>query len=182
MQSIQSECWLNIPNVMTLARILLLPLVVWRYQAGDLSGALVLYLTAMLTDVLDGMIARKTNQVTSLGKLLDPVADKLSLMTLLILFAKSGQIPMWLLSLILIKECALILGSLAALRLGIVVSALPIGKLTTLIFVFSTISRFLALRQLADILLWLSVLFSFAAFVWYAMVLVKRLQKQRVIP
>ena len=62
---------------------------------GDTTGALIVYMTAMLTDALDGIIARKTNQITALGKLLDPIADKLSLVTLLGLFVSNGEIPLW---------------------------------------------------------------------------------------
>ena len=176
MEVIRREKALNLPNALTLLRIALLPFVVWRYVQGDIRGALVIYLLAMLTDVADGVIARRLNQITALGKLLDPLADKLSLFVLLALFVWNGQVSMLPVQLILVKEIILILGSAGALRVGIVVSADPIGKVTTLLFTASMVCRFLSYRALADTLLWLSVLLSFSALVWYALALIKRLK------
>ena len=181
MQSIRSEQALNIPNMLTILRITLLPAIVWRYRLGDLLGALLVYLAAMLTDFLDGVIARRMDQVTALGKLLDPLADKLSLVVLLMLFALDGQISLRLVQIVLLKETILILGSLAALRFGFVVSALPIGKITTLSFVASTVCRLLLLRLAADVLLWLYVLLSFAALVCYSVVLMIRFRAERTV-
>lgn len=177
-EHIRQDKILNVPNVLTLVRILLLPIVVWRFQVGDSTGALIAYLAAMLTDAVDGFIARKFDQVTALGKLLDPIADKLSLLTLLTLFVMDGQIPLWVLGLILVKEAALIVGGGVALRRGIVVYALPIGKVTTVAFIASIVARFLELRTLADVLLGVSVLLAMVALVWYAVDLMKKLGEQ----
>ena len=136
-----------------------------------------LYITAMLTDALDGIIARRFNQITTLGKLLDPVADKLFLLTLLWLFVADGQIPAWLLTVVLIKEAVLIVGSVVALYKGIVVQALPIGKVTTVTFIFSMIARFLSQRTLADILLACSMALSMTALIWYGFVMLKRIKR-----
>lgn len=181
MEGIRRENALNIPNVLTLLRMALMPVIVWCFRRGQMRVALIVYLTAMLSDVADGFIARRFGQITSLGKLLDPIADKLCLLTLLMLFVQHGQIPVWLLHIVLLKETILILGSALALRQGIVVSALPIGKLTTLSFVLSTIARFLALRRTADILLWISIALSIAALIWYSAAFVKKLQIQKAI-
>lgn len=174
------EKTLNIPNLLTMLRIALLPAVVWRFRLGDASGALALYVAAMLTDVLDGVLARKLHQITTLGKLLDPVADKLSLLTLLWLFVADGQISAWLLTVVLIKEAVLIVGSIAALQRGIVVYALPIGKMTTATFIFSMIARFLTRRMLADILLAGSMALSMVSLVWYAFVLMQKMKHTAV--
>lgn len=172
MERIHKEDVLNIPNLLTISRIALLPLIVRCFQSGNVLGTLIIYLIAMLTDAADGLIARRMNQITALGKLLDPIADKLCLLTLLMLFAADGQIPPWLVNLMIMKEAILILGSVAALRMGIVVSALPVGKIATFTFILSTVLRFLALRFLADMFLWLSVVLSFAALIWYGVVLI----------
>lgn len=176
MEWICREHSLNIPNLLTLLRIMLLPGVVWCYRAGNSSGALALYLAAMTTDALDGLVARKLNQITTLGKLLDPVADKLFLLMLLWLFVAEGQIPVWMLTIVVIKETILIAGSAAALHRGIVVHALPIGKATTMTFILSMTARFLSQRFLADLLLGLSLALSLIALVWYSVVLMKRMR------
>ena len=175
MEHLKQEKILNIPNLLTVLRIALLPVVVWRFTVGDRMGALVFYVLAMLTDAVDGIIARRFGQVTSLGKLLDPLADKLSLLTLLGLFVSDVQIPLWVLALILIKEAALVVGGGVALKKGIIVYALPIGKVTTVSFVLSIVARFLNQTVLADVLLWISVVLSMVALVWYGVDLMKKL-------
>ena len=174
-EHIKQDQIINIPNTLTVIRILLLPVVVWRFMVGDATGALIAYLAAMLTDALDGIIARKFNQITALGKLLDPLADKLSLVTLLGLFVSDGQIPLWVLAIIFVKEVTMVIGGGVALKRGIVVYALPIGKVTTVVFVLSIIARFLSWTQIADTLLWISVALSMVALIWYAVDLMKKL-------
>ena len=179
MEHIKQDKIINVPNALTLVRILLLPVVVWRFVLGDTTGALIVYMTAMLTDALDGIIARKTNQITALGKLLDPIADKLSLVTLLGLFVSNGEIPLWVLAIILFKEVMMVIGGVA-LKHGIVVYALPIGKVTTVTFVLSMVARFMSVLPLADILLWISVALSMVALVWYAADLMKKLGLKQI--
>lgn len=181
MERIRRENALNIPNLLTVLRIALMPAIVWCYRRGYARAALVVYLAAMLSDAADGFIARHTGQITAVGKLLDPIADKLCLLTLLAIFAADGQIPIWLVHAVILKEGILILGSAAALKRGIVVSALPIGKVTTFSFVLSTAARFLNLRAAADVFLWISMVLSFAALIGYSMEFVKRMQIQKRI-
>lgn len=180
MEHIRRDKIVNIPNCLTLIRIALLPVVVWRFRKGDSMGALIVYLLAMLTDAVDGFIARRYNQVTALGKLLDPLADKLSLVTLIALFVADGQIPLWLMGIILLKEVAMVVGGAVALKRGIVVYALPIGKITTVAFITSIVVRFLGWRMTADVLLVVSVVLSMVALVWYSLDLMKKLKANDV--
>ena len=180
MEHIRRDKIVNIPNCLTLIRIALLPVVVWRFRKGDSMGALIVYLLAMLTDAVDGFIARRYNQVTALGKLLDPLADKLSLVTLIALFVADGQIPLWLMGIILLKEVAMVVGGAVALKRGIVVYALPIGKITTVAFITSIVVRFLGWRMSADVLLGVSVVLSMVALVWYSLDLMKKLKANDV--
>lgn len=180
MEQIRRERILTIPNILTLVRIALLPAIVWRYQIGDTLGAFLAYVIAMVTDAVDGIIARRFNQITALGKLLDPLADKLSLLTLLGLFVADGQIRLWVLGLILLKEAAMIMGGAVALKRGIVVYALPIGKVTTCAFIASMIMRFIGWTNAADGMMYVSLALSMAALVWYSLVLMKKLREQDV--
>lgn len=181
MQRILKENPLNIPNLLTVLRIVLVPAIIWRYRCADSLGALSLYLLAMLSDAADGMLARKLNQITSAGKLLDPIADKLCMLTMLFLFAQDGQIPLWLFYAAWVKEAILVLGSAVALRQGIVVSALLIGKLATGTFVLSAVLRLLEAKMTADILLWISVALSLAALGRYAVEFCKMFLRENVI-
>ena len=181
MERIQRENALNVPNLLTVLRMALLPAVVWRFRCGDSMGALTLYLISMLTDAADGFLARRWEQITAIGQLLDPIADKLSLVTILVLFVADGQISPWILGAVLLKEGLLVLGSAVALRFGIVVSALPVGKIATLLFVVSTVLRFLSIALLADALLLGSLALSLAALVWYSVVVFREFQIQKAI-
>lgn len=172
-EEIRKDKIINIPNLLTMLRIALLPAVAWRFLKQDTTGALILYLISMLTDALDGVIARKTNQITALGKLLDPIADKLALITLLTLFVVDGQIPIWILVVMLAKEIVMVCGAAVAFKRGIIVYALPIGKVTTVAFVLSMVMRFLEMRQIADMLLNVSVVLSIVALVWYTITLMR---------
>ena len=91
------------------------------------------------------------------------------------LFVCDGEIPLWVFAIILAKEIALVIGGGVALRRGIVVYALPIGKVTTVAFVTSMVARFLGLSRAADVLLGISVVLSMVALVWYALDLMKKL-------
>lgn len=168
LQQIRLEKVFTVPNILTLIRISLLPAVALCFKLGDMTGSLVIYLVSMLTDILDGAIARKTHQITALGKLLDPVADKLSLLTMLILFVQSEQMSVWILILVCFKELILIVGGYLALRTGIVVYALPVGKAATAVFVAAITARFVGMRFISDAFLYVYLILSLAALFWYA--------------
>lgn len=167
MESIRTERMLNVPNLLTILRIGLLPAIVSRFRLGDMRGTLALYLLAMLTDVLDGTVARRLGQITAVGKLLDPLADKLSLLTMLWLFVSDRQISGWVLWFVLVKELLLVVGSAAVLTRGIVVYALPVGKAVTVVFTASMTMRFFAFESMADILLGIFILLSLVSLAWY---------------
>jgi len=174
MEKIRQERNLNIPNALTLLRILLLPVYVWRYLAGDIPGALIVCAVVCVSDMLDGYIARRFNQITSLGKLVDPLADKLLLLTALICFGLRGQVEWWVIALILGKEGLMIVGGLFALRNKIVVAALWIGKVTTGLFALAVLGKLIhhrwptpALGITADVLLYAAVVMTFGAFIVY---------------
>lgn len=178
MEQICKEKVFNVPNTLTLIRIVLLPVIAWRYRIGDRTSALIVYLAAMLTDVLDGWIARKTGQITSVGRLLDPIADKLSLLTLLVLFVMDRQIPTGVLVVICLKEILMVLGGAAALFNGIVTSAQPIGKLTTLLFTVSILLRFIRCTYAADVSMYTAAVMSIAALAWYGKSVLSELENK----
>ena len=173
MEKIFREKACNIPNALTVSRIMMIPAAVCFYSRGNANAALVVYLLAMLTDALDGMIARKTRQITTLGKLLDPLADKLWLLTMMTLFFFESRIPGWLLVLLIFKEMFLILGSAAAMARGIVVQALPIGKIVTAVFTASITARFAGLHLAADAAMYAAFALSLAAMLWYVWTVVR---------
>jgi len=171
----------NIPNTITVSRILLIPAAVYFFVRGSRNAALSVYLFAMLTDVLDGWIARKTNQITPLGKLLDPLADKLSLLAMLSLLYAENMIPRWVILLMIIRESVMIIGSAAALKRGIIVHALPIGKATTAFFTVSITAWFAGFDAMASIAMDISVILTVISTFWYAWVLAGKLHEEYTV-
>ena len=98
---------LNIPNALTMGRILLIPLVLWFVGEGTPAGAMqAAYCWSVLsvTDFLDGYLARKMGVESLLGKFLDPLADKLLVMALLVYLVPMGRIPAWIVVILLARE------------------------------------------------------------------------------
>ncbi len=95
---------MNLPNLLTALRMALIPVFVLVYGRGLTALALLIFLAASLTDCLDGYLARKWNQVTPFGKLFDPMADKLLLLSVLFCLARNGDIPWWMVAVMGAKE------------------------------------------------------------------------------
>lgn len=101
----------NLPNLLTLTRILLLPFFVVTLIYNQYQYALIIFIAAAVTDILDGFIARVTKQITDFGKILDPVADKFFLVTSFILMSYIGLIPKWLAIIVISKDLIVVIGS-----------------------------------------------------------------------
>ncbi len=125
---------LNIPNSLTILRILLIPLIVGLLVYEHVEYALVTLIIAALTDALDGTIARIANQKTQFGAYLDPLADKLLLMTTFVTFSLLGMVPAWSVILVVSRDAILLTGTLLAHLTDTVIDASPtlLGKATTL--------------------------------------------------
>ncbi|WP_082716874.1 CDP-diacylglycerol--glycerol-3-phosphate 3-phosphatidyltransferase [Microterricola viridarii] len=129
----------NAPNVITGVRILLAPLFFWMLLAdGGADGALrwwaaVLFIVAIGTDGIDGAIARRNNLVTDLGKILDPIADKLLTSGALVCLSILGELPWWVTAIIVVREVGITVWRFVELGRGNVVPASKGGKLKTLV-------------------------------------------------
>ncbi len=133
----KDKSWLTISNFLTFSRILIIPIIVFGIFYKSWSLVFILYLFAGLTDLLDGYVARLLNQETSLGKLLDPVADKLlivfSFTALAFISSPSFLIPKWFVFVVLIRELILFFGSIYLFKKKVKFKIEPTiwGKLTT---------------------------------------------------
>ena len=101
---------LNIPNSLTMLRIVIIPVFVTTLIYGRYRYALYLFIAAGLTDMLDGLFARLADQKTPLGTFLDPLADKFLLVTSFILFAIYGWIPKWLAIAVISRDLIVVIG------------------------------------------------------------------------
>ncbi len=125
---------MNLPNRLTLARVLLIPVCLGLMYAAvpacDIA-ALLVFLLASFTDFLDGHIARSRNLTTDLGKFLDPVADKLLVLSVLTLLTAQGKMASWIVILVLARELSVDGLRLAAALRGRVIAAGKLGKWKT---------------------------------------------------
>jgi len=106
---------MNIPNMLSVIRICLVPVFILVYFGDSPNsniGAAIVYAIASLTDVLDGRIARKYNITSNLGRILDPLGDKLMTMAVIVCITIDRVIPVWAVTVFLIKECLMGLGGL----------------------------------------------------------------------
>ena len=127
---------LNIPNVLTVLRILLVPVLIVALldatPSGDLLAAIVFAL-ASVTDMIDGYLARSRNSVTTFGKLMDPLADKLLIIAALIALVSLHRLAAWVAMVIIAREVAVTLLRTAASQQGVIIPAGPLGKAKTVV-------------------------------------------------
>lgn len=133
---------LNLPNTLTTFRFLVIPVVVLLMESDSVILNLVaalLFLVASLTDIVDGYIARKYNIVTNMGKILDPLADKLMVLIVLVMLIPMDRVPAWVVALIVLRETAVTSLRAVAAADGIVISASPLGKFKNMFQVIFTL-------------------------------------------
>lgn len=137
---------LNTPNRLTLLRIVLIPVfVVFALLRAQWAQyvALLIYILACITDMLDGRIARARNLVTNFGKFADPIADKLLVMSALVVLVASGRMPAWVCIVMLAREFIISGLRLVAAGNGRVIAAGKLGKLKTVFQMSATIALML---------------------------------------
>jgi len=179
-----SDVW-NVPNVLTMLRILLIPVFVALYATGHDKLALITFILASLTDLLDGYIARKYNLITNFGKLMDPLADKLMVCTALICQGVSGIIPWWAIIIVMLKELLMVIGGMIMLKNGVVVYSNMLGKVAMCAFVAALVlsffhAEFAALGvQVDTIILIIAVILTLLALADYTVAAVKKLKAQK---
>jgi cardiolipin synthase (CMP-forming) len=125
---------MTVPNLLTLSRILLTPLLIWFLVQRKLNEALVVFLIAGITDGLDGLIARLLQQKSRLGAIMDPLADKFLLVSSLLILCGIGLIPGWLVIIAAARDVVIVMGTsvLLAFRYQVEIRPTLLGKLTTL--------------------------------------------------
>lgn len=167
----RSANW-NLPNAITLVRIVMAPVFFWLLLVdGGADGpmrwwAAVIFIVAISTDWVDGWLARRNGLVTDLGKILDPIADKLLTSGALVCLSILGELPWWITIVIIVREVGITVWRLVELRRGTVVPASSGGKLKTLTQAIA-ISLFLAplWTIVGDWIYWVNWAFMIAALV-----------------
>ena len=125
---------MSIPNLITLGRILLVPIVVWAISSGAMWIAFVLFLAAGVSDGIDGFLAKRFGMTTVLGSYLDPLADKALLVSIYVTLGVSGLLPRWLVILVVSRDVMIVGGVMLSWLVGSPVKMKPliVSKLNTL--------------------------------------------------
>lgn len=167
---------MNLPNKLTIFRVILIPFFVvaillrpFGEPASDWV-ALVIFVVASLTDLLDGKIARKYNLVTNFGKFMDPLADKLLVCCAMICLIELGRIPAWIVCIIIAREFTISGYRLIAAEKGCVIAANYWGKFKTtfqMIMVILMIANIPQLQILTTIIMWVATALTVISLVVY---------------
>ncbi len=176
---------MNIPNILSLLRIMMIPVVAVLFYHGNYETAAMVFLLACLTDIVDGYLARRFGWITDIGKLLDPLADKGMQLTVLISLAWCGRMPHAAVWLVLIKEIAMFLGGLFLYKHHIVAAANWYGKAATVVISLSVTAVLLFYDILPHAVLctaqWLPVFAAFGAFLLYFNAFIKRVREGKLL-
>jgi cardiolipin synthase (CMP-forming) len=163
---------MNLPNTLTMIRFILIPIYYVVYFSnipGSMYWALGIILLAGLTDIVDGYLARRNQQVTPLGVMLDPLADKLMMIAVFLSLLISGKISLWQAVAIFLRDVVMILGSLIFHFKGKkTLQANILGKLTTVLFYFALV--FLMFNFImAQEFLWIVIALSYLTIIVYTL-------------
>ena len=167
---------MNLPNKLTVLRVILIPFFVVALMAQGGTNetlriaAAVIFIVASLTDLLDGKIARKYNLVTNFGKFMDPLADKLLVCSALICFIELGQVPAWMVIIIISREFIISGFRLVGSDNGVVIAASYWGKFKTtfqMIAIVLLIFNIPALSVVTQICLWIALILTVVSLVDY---------------
>lgn len=167
---------MNLPNKLTVARVIMIPFFVWFALVDVVPGyskyvAVVIFIIASLTDLLDGKIARKYNLVTNFGKFMDPLADKLLVCAALICMVEKNMLPAWMVIVIISREFIISGFRLVASDNGVVIAASYWGKFKTTFQMLMIIVLLLNLGGIFDliglVLTWIALILTVVSLVDY---------------
>ncbi len=170
---------MNLPNTLTLFRLLLIPVFVSLFfsrLSNNLIYSILVFFTAGITDILDGYIARKYNLTTKLGIVLDPLADKLMIVTVLTCLVIKKYISLWILVVIFIKELFMILAGIRLYNKNTIIPSNKLGKLTTILF-YLAIFILIFDTRLGNLLIYVAVISALIAFINYLILYLKEKNK-----
>jgi CDP-diacylglycerol--glycerol-3-phosphate 3-phosphatidyltransferase len=175
---------LNLPNVLTVVRILLVPVVVVALLEETPNAdtlAAIVFAVAALTDGLDGYIARSRGSITTFGKLMDPIADKLLIIAPLVSLVSLGRIAAWVAMVIIAREFAVTALRMVAVEQGVVIAASVLGKVKTItqvVAIFAVIA-FQSTPLAVDLLVYLAVVVTLVSGADYFLGVRRRIEEAR---
>jgi cardiolipin synthase len=129
---------LSIPNLISLGRIILVPIVVWTIILGEMRGAFFLFLAAGVSDAVDGFLAKRFRMASELGAYLDPLADKALIVSIYVALGVAGALPISLVILVVSRDIMIISGFMLSWLVGkpMPIKPLPVSKANTVAQIF----------------------------------------------
>ncbi|MDG0873541.1 CDP-alcohol phosphatidyltransferase family protein [Paenibacillus thiaminolyticus] len=164
---------MNLPNALTMVRFVLIPVFLALFFFGERFAAFGIWLLAGLTDILDGYLARKHNMVTSVGMMLDPLADKLMMLTVMLSLLWAGDLSIAAALAMLVRDAGMIAGAaLMHFKGKRTVPANWMGKLTTVLYYIAILFIYFQWPH-AHAILWGVILFSFVTTFMYLVLVIR---------
>lgn len=162
---------LNVPNLISLARVILVPVVFWLLVSGQLQAAFFVFVLAGISDAVDGFIAKRYGLATELGAYLDPLADKLLIVSIFVALGVLGQLPSWLVIAVVSRDILIVIGVVLSWVLGhpVRISPLVVSKANTVsqIVLAGTVLAdagfSLGLGTLREVLVWTTAILTIAS-------------------
>lgn len=143
----------HIPNILTIFRFLFIPIILYYIFTKNYLCAFIFFTISGITDILDGFIARKFNLISNFGKLMDPLADKLTQISVLTSLVLVKIIPSWILVIVFLKELIMVIGASFLYGKDVVVYSKWYGKLATVLFYLAIVISLIS-NQLEAIGFW----------------------------
>lgn len=167
-------------NLITLSRIVVLPFIVIFLANGFRSAALISMLLLLVSDALDGYVARRFNQVSDIGKFLDPVCDKIALAVILITLYGIGSLPLWGLIVIVSRDVLILVGCLVLIKTRSVLYKSNItGKITGFIFGMIICAFTINLTRIGTILLYVCIPALIVSFTIYLLRYIRAMKGEK---
>jgi CDP-diacylglycerol--glycerol-3-phosphate 3-phosphatidyltransferase len=190
MESQKSTIKLNVPTILTLSRIVLIPVFLYVTPLNNLLGLLV-FCIAAITDTLDGYLARRSGDITKFGIIMDPIADKILVIAALIMLVDMERVSLWAAAIIISREFIVTGLRVVALSKDIVIAAEMGGKLKTtaqmaaiVLLIISINPKYgwgfgpVDLFDVGTVLLWVSIVLSIASGVQYVVIFWRKISSQ----
>lgn len=156
----KSNRFMTIPNLISLLRLFLIIPAAYYLWHDNLITLTILIIVGVASDYLDGILARRLNQISELGKILDPLADKLSIGVCMMILYLKNDLPFWLLLIVIVRDVAILLAGLFYIKkYKIVIPSNMIGKITVNVLSATVIAYIYHLETIAQIFTPLAVLF-----------------------
>lgn len=176
----QNRVW-TIPNILSFIRLVLIIPTAHLLWKGENISAVILAIIGGILDISDGIVARKFNQKSELGKILDPLADKLFIAVLVIVLLLQNKIHIWFVIVVLARDFLILIGgAIISSKIKVIPPSNWLGKITALLIGITIITIILDLKQIITILMIISVILIVSSFINYTITVYNQIKEKQI--